>query len=138
MSTQQVRKIARVRNLFAAALVLGCTLGAVSNASAQKITSPKTPDSITPAGNHAFLVGHPVGTQGYPCQPTNDGGAAWTPNARPEATLFVDVDGKLVQNITHFTSINENPKDLVPKPVPPGGNATWQSSLDTSKVWAQK
>jgi hypothetical protein len=136
---QQARKIARVRRLFAAVLMLGCALGTVTNAAAQKIASPKTPDGITPqSGNTAFLEGHAFGTQGYTCLPTSDGGTAWNTNARPEATLFVDFFGKPVQIITHFASINENPHDFVPKPVPLGGNATWQSSLDTSKVWAAK
>jgi hypothetical protein len=135
---KQPRKIARVR-LFAAVLVLGCALGTVTNAAAQKIASPKTPEAITPAaGNTAFLVGHAFGTQGYTCLPTSDGGTAWNANARPEATLFTDFFGQPVQIITHFTSIDENPNDLAPKPVPLGGNATWQSSFDTSKVWAQK
>jgi hypothetical protein len=135
---QQIRKIARVRRLFTAALVLGCALGTVTNAAAQTIASPKTPDSITPKGNTAFLEGHAVGTQGYTCLPTSDGGTAWNANARPEATLFVDLFGKPVQIITHFTSIDESPNDFAPKPVSLGGNATWQSSFDTSKVWAVK
>jgi uncharacterized protein DUF3455 len=135
---QQAIKTARVRKLFAAALVLGCALGTTLNAVAQTVTPPKTPDSITPVGNTAFLEGHAVGTQGYTCLPTSDGGTAWNANARPEATLFTDVFGKLVQIITHFTSIDENPNDFAPKPVSLGGNATWQSSFDTSKVWAVK
>jgi hypothetical protein len=114
---QQARKIARVRRLFAAALVLGCALGTVTNAAAQKIASPKTPDGITPVGNTAFLEGHAFGTQGYTCLPTSDGGTAWNTNARPEATLFVDFFGKQVQIITHFASIDENPNDFAPKPV---------------------
>jgi len=136
---QQIRKIARARRLFAAALVLGCALGTVTNAAAQKIASPKTPDGITPKeGNTAFLEGHAFGTQGYTCLPTSDGGTAWNTNARPEATLFVDFFGKQVQIITHFASIDENPNDFAPKPVSLSGNATWQSSFDTSKVWAVK
>jgi hypothetical protein len=138
MSNNETRKIVRVRSLFAAALVLGCALGTVTNAAAQKIASPKTPDSITPVGNTAFLEGHAFGTQGYTCLPTSDGGTAWSPNARPEATLFVDVFGKPAQIITHFTSIDASPNDFAPKPVPLSGNATWQSSIDTSKVWAVK
>src|SRR5215813_14424327 len=135
---QQVWKTAPGRLMFAAALVLGCALGTVTNAAAQKITPPATPDSITPKGNTAFLVGHAFGSQGYTCLPTSDGGTAWNTNARPEATLFVDVFGKPFQIITHFASIDENPNDFAPKPVPLGGNATWQSSFDTSKVWAVK
>jgi Protein of unknown function (DUF3455) len=135
---QQAGKITRVRRLFAAALVLGCAFGTVTNAAAQKVTSPKTPDGITPVGNTAFLEGHAVGTQGYTCLPTSDGGTAWSANARPEATLSVDVFGKPVQIITHFASIDESPNDFAPKPVSLSGNATWQSSFDTSKVWAVK
>jgi uncharacterized protein DUF3455 len=135
---QQPGKIKRVRRLVAAALVLGCALGTVTNATAQKVTSPKTPEGITPVGNTAFLEGHAVGTQGYTCLPTSDGGTAWSANARPEATLFVDVFGKPVQIITHFASIDESPNDFAPKPVSLSGNATWQSSVDTSKVWAVK
>ena len=134
---QPARRITRVRRLFAAALVLGCALGAATNAAAQRITPPTTPDGITPkAGNTAFLVGHAYGTQGYTCLPTNDGGTAWNTTARPEATLFVDFFGKPVQIITHFASIDANP---IPDFKPPlSGNATWQSSFDTSKVWAVK
>ena len=43
---------------------------------------------------------------------------------------------KSFQIITHFQSINENPKPGVI--VPLSGNATWQSSLDSSRVWAVK
>jgi hypothetical protein len=136
---QQTRKTARVRSLFATALVLGCALLMVTDAAAQKVTAPTVPDDIkVPAGNTAFLVGHAFGTQGYTCLPTSTGGTAWNPNARPEATLFVKVFGQLVQIITHFASIDEKPNDFAPKPVPLSGNATWQSSFDTSRVWAVK
>src|SRR5262249_8179398 len=37
---------------------------------------------------------------------------------------------------THFLSPNEYPNDAATRPLP-FGNATWQSSFDTSKVWAQ-
>jgi hypothetical protein len=96
-------------------------------------TPPSVPGKIAvPAGNHAYLVGHARGSQGYTCLPTATGGTAWNPTARPEATLFADVFGREFQ-ITHFQSFNENPK---PGIVPPlSGNATWQSSLDGSRVW---
>jgi hypothetical protein len=82
------------------------------------------------------LVGHAFGSQGYTCLPTSDGGAAWNPTARPEATLFTDFFGQQFQIITHFQSINANPKkDVIP---PLSGNATWQSSLDSSRVWMVK
>jgi len=102
-----------------------------------QIQSPTTPALITPPeGNSAFLLGHGVGTQGYVCLPTATG-ASWTVNgARPEATLFTSVLGEAVQIITHFFSPNTKPNDFAPKPLPVG-NATWQSSFDSSKVWAQ-
>jgi len=103
------------------------------------IPSPTTPEAITPpAGNSAFLLGHGIGTQGYVCLPTNAGGASWTVNgARPEATLFTHIFGEAVQIITHFLSPVVNPNDIGPKP-PRFGDVTWQSSFDSSRVWAQK
>jgi hypothetical protein len=101
-----------------------------------QVTPPSVPGKIAvPAGNHAYLVGHASGSQGYTCLPTAAGGAAWNPTARPEATLFADFFGREFQ-ITHFQSFNENPKPgIVP---PPSGNATWQSSVDGSRVWMVK
>ena len=133
---QQTKKNARVRSLFAAALVLACAFGTVTLAAAQ-VTPPPTPTDIAvPAGNSAYLVGHAFGSQGYTCLPTSTGAAAWNPTARPEATLFAEFFGHLVQIITHFQSINENPKPGVTPPL--SGNATWQSSLDSSRVWMVK
>jgi len=132
--TSNFSKMASFRSLFAAAL----TVASLTAASAQTVTPPPTPTDITPqAGNTAFLVGHAIGSQGYTCLPTTTGGTSWTVNPpRPEATLFTDLFGQPVEIITHFASINENPKPGVT--VPLGGNATWQSSLDTSKVWASQ
>jgi hypothetical protein len=137
--SQQARKSAQVRKLFETALVLGFTLCAVTGAPAQKISNPITPIDITPpSGNTAFLVGHAVGTQGYMCLPTSAGGTSWTVNpARPEATLFASFGPQWMQVITHFTSIDANPNKNAPDPVPLSGNVTWQSSFDTSKVWAK-
>jgi hypothetical protein len=53
-----------------------------------------------------------------------------------EATLFTDLFGQQFQIITHFQSINANPKPDMQVPV--SGNATWQSSLDSSRVWMVK
>jgi Protein of unknown function (DUF3455) len=136
---QQPKTTARVGSLFAAALVLGFAFGTVTQAQAQHITSPTTPTLITPpAGNAAFLVGHAEGTQGYICLPTSPGAASasWTKAARPEATLFQEFFGQKFQIITHFLSPDTNPNQAAPNPLP-FGNATWQSSLDSSKVWAQ-
>ena len=127
----------RVRKLFTAALVLGCALSTAARASAQNITAPSTPAIITPpTGNSVFLLGRAAGTQGYVCLPQGPG-ASWTVNnARPEATLFQTFFGFDAQIITHFLSPNTNPNKNAPNPLP-FGNATWQSSFDTSKVWAQ-
>ena len=133
---QKNNRTARVQSLFMAALVLVCAFGTITNAAAQRVTPPTTPTDIAaPEGNSAFLVGHAIGTQGYTCLPTSTGTTSWTINApRPEATLFTTFFGQSIQIITHFTSINANPKPDVT--VPLSGNATWQSSFDTSKVWA--
>ena len=135
---QQTKETARVRGLYVAALALACAFGTVTNAAAQKIASPTTPALITPpAGNSAFLLGHAlVGTQGYVCLPKGSG-ASWTVKpARPEATLFTTVFGQNFQIITHFLSPDTNPNEAAPNPLP-FGSATWQSSFDSSKVWAQ-
>ena len=128
-----VGKIAPIQGLLAATLAFGT----MTVASAQTVTPPPTPTTITPeAGNSAFLVGHAFGSQGYTCLPGADGTPSWTVNPpRPEATLFTDVFGQPVQIITHFLSINEGPLPGVT--VPQSGNATWQSSFDTSRVWAK-
>src|SRR6266550_4725680 len=113
--SQQTKKTVRVRSLFVAALVLAFAFGTVTRAAAQ-VTPPPVPDTIAvPAGNSPYLVGHAFGSQGYTCLPTSDGGAAWNPTARPEATLFTDFFGQQFQIITHFQSINSNPKkDVIP------------------------
>jgi hypothetical protein len=134
--SQQTKTTARVRSLFVIALVLACAFGTVTMAAAQ-VTPPPVPAKIAvPEGNSAYLVGHARGSQGYTCLPTSTGGTAWNPTARPEATLFADLFGHEFQIITHFQSINEDPNAV--QPVPQSGNATWQSSLDSSRVWMVK
>jgi hypothetical protein len=133
---QLASNIARGRSLFVAGLVFASAFGTMTVASAQTVTPPITPTQITaPAGNTAFLVGHAFGSQGYTCLPTTTGGTSWTINPpRPEATLFTDIFGQPLEIITHFASINENPKEGIVPPL--SGNATWQSSFDSSRVWA--
>jgi hypothetical protein len=114
--------------------------GAASLAHGQNLTAPATPASITPPGGHSlFLIAPAVGTQGYICLPTSPGAAtaSWTVKpSRPQATLFQRVLGYDIQIATHFLSPDANPNDAAPSPLP-FGSATWQSSLDTSRVWAQ-
>jgi len=137
-----------VRKVIGALTVLACcgTFYAQANVHGRKaelnlassIASPATPETITPpSGNSAFLIGHALGTQGYVCLPAASGGVSWTANGRPEATLFTKVFGEAVQIITHFLSPVENPNGIGPNP-PRFGDATWQSSFDSSRVWAQK
>ena len=103
-----------------------------------ELRTPTTPTIITPpAGNSAFLLGRGIGTQGYVCLPTPTGNSWTVNNARPEATLFTKIFGEPVQIITHFLSPNTNPNEFAPNP-PRFGDVTWQSSFDSSKVWAQK
>jgi hypothetical protein len=136
---QALKSTAAVQKLVAAALVLGCLFSTAAQAAEQQLASPATPTIITPpVGNSAFLVGHARGTQGYVCLPTSPGAstASWTINpARPEATLFQSFFGNDFQVVTHFLSPNTNPNIVAPRPIP-FGNATWQSSFDSSKVWA--
>jgi Protein of unknown function (DUF3455) len=102
------------------------------------LPNPTTPAAITPpAANSSFLAGHAMGTQGYTCLPTGSG-ASWTVNgARPEATLFTNLFGEANQIITHFLSPDTNPNEFAPSPLP-FGSPTWQSSLDSSRVWGQQ
>lgn len=137
----QTGNATRVQRVFVAALALGCAFATVApHAQAHDFESPTTPSIITPPdGNSVFLVGHAVGTQGYICLPTSTDAstASWTvKGARPEATLFQRFFGKDVQIITHFLSPDTSPNEAAPDPLP-FGSATWQSSLDSSKVWAQ-
>ena len=134
---QRMNGVTLVRNMFAAALVFACASTFAMHASAQTVTPPPTPTQITPpAGNTAFLVGHAFGSQGYTCLPDkNTGAPSWTVNnARPETTLFTNLFGQPLEIITHFASINEKPKQGIVPPL--SGNATWQSSFDSSRVWA--
>ena len=118
-------------------LAITCALGMATTAAAQNISSPSTDSSITPpAGNSAFLLGRAVGTQGYVCLPRGTG-ASWTVNgARPEATLFASFFGLRRADHHALPQPQYEPQRGRPKPVA-FGNATWQSSFDSSKVWAQ-
>ena len=138
-SSRQISVLtAKVHWLLVAIAVLVPAVAIFADAAAQDVIQVVTPKAITPPpGNVAFLFGHASGTQGYTCLPTGDGTNAWNVNpARPEATLFMEVLGQPEQILTHFISPNRNPNQNAPKELPPGGNATWQSSSDSSRVWA--
>lgn len=133
--------ISGARSAMVAVLALGSLFSSSTQAAAQRVTPPVTSDTIAvEAGNSPFFEGHALGTQGYICLPTSPGAstAAWNANnGRPEATLFDTFFGQSVQVITHFLSPDTNPNGNAPNPLP-FGSATWQSSFDSSKVWAQK
>lgn len=139
----QFKKTTQVHRMLVATVALAGAFGTMAHAQLQlpgtSVTPPPTPTLITPpAGNAAFLLGHALGTQGYVCLPTEAGAstASWTVNsARPEATLFQTFFDQDVQIVTHFLSPDTNPNDAAPIPLP-FGSATWQSSFDSSKVWA--
>jgi hypothetical protein len=56
--------------------------------------------------------------------------------SRPEATLFTSLFGQDFQIMTHFLSPTTNPNQHAPNPLP-AGSPTWQSSFDSSVVWAK-
>lgn len=100
---------------------------------AQPTAAPAVPAGLeVPAGNVPFLKGAAVGTQNYVCLPSGNG-LAWKFQG-PQATLFVAfrwMNGEVRQQIsTHFLSPNPVEADVA--------RATWQSSLDSSSVWAKK
>lgn len=106
----------------------------MQTASGQSVVPAPTPANIqVPAGNTAYMKGYAVGTQNYVCLPA-DTGLAWKFQA-PQATVFLTYrlfNLEVRQQImTHFLSPNPT-EDGKP------ARATWQSSLDTSSVWAKK
>jgi hypothetical protein len=97
---QQTKEPWRLRRLFIAALVLGCTFGTVTHAALKKIPSPRTPPIITPpAGNSAFLVGHAIGVQIYVCKAKADDPSEfeWSFKA-PEADLTNEQGEKIAKH----------------------------------------
>ena len=100
------------------------------------VTVPPVPMDIkVPDGHVAFLKGQAVGTQNYICLPTvapAPPGVAWKLFG-PQATLFLKFklfNVEVVQQImTHYLSAN--PDEVATN------RATWQSSVDTSAVWAK-
>ncbi|MFN0103309.1 MAG: DUF3455 domain-containing protein [Bryobacteraceae bacterium] len=101
---------------------------------AQTIAVPPVPTDIqVPPGNTPYLKGSAEGTQNYICLPTTSG-LAWKFQG-PQATLFLTfkwMQGEIRQQVTtHFLSPN-------PGEAGAPARATWQSSLDTSAVWAKK
>ena len=125
-----IRFRSRIATCFIFATVSLAGIGQA--AFAQAVKAPPVPAGLqAPEGTIAFLEGHATGTQDYICLPSG-AGFAWT-FFGPQATLFTDF--KVFQKdirqqiITHFLSPNPDENNL--------GRATWQSSIDTSAVWAK-
>jgi hypothetical protein len=119
------------RLITATVIVISIQSSAVIGQSlSEKASTP--PEIQVPAGNKVFLKAQALGSQNYMCQ-SAETGFFWK-FIGPQATLFVNLQwptGQMLQQIaTHFLSPNpfENPN--VPRP-------TWQSSADTSTVWAK-
>jgi hypothetical protein len=118
-------------------------LGAAPLAHAGKIVVPPLPSSgleVLPP-NHPFLLGKADGTQNYVCLPAGVDASgkpafAWK-LFTPEATLFSDDADDPRQIVTHFFS--PNPDEINADPLTDFHpiRATWQSSKDTSAVWAR-
>ena len=124
-----------VQNLVAPLRAIGicAALAALSMSAVQ--AQPYDPPFTTavpaalevPAGNQPYLKAAAVGTQNYLCMPTG-----WS-FVGPQATLFIDAplgQARLRQQVaTHFLSPNPDANGTP--------RATWQSSFDTSAVWAR-
>lgn len=106
------------------------------SAAGNPFAPPPVPVKLeVPAGNTLFLKGEAKGTQNYVCLPSAESktGLAFK-LFTPQATLFLPLNFTgnefTHQIITHFFSPNPDPSDN-------GAiRATWQSSFDTSAVWA--
>jgi Protein of unknown function (DUF3455) len=135
LSSQTTRRILPIA--CATALAVAFTVSLPQPAHAGQVTAPDVPTNIAvPEGNHAFLVGHAVGTQNYVCVPSaaSTSGVAYA-LFTPEATLFSD---DLKQVTTHFFSPNPSEANTNPAVVADGTiRATWQHSRDTSSVWGK-
>jgi len=127
-----------IRAPFGTALVAACAVSLSAHA-AGNVTPPSVPPELqVDQGNHAFLVGHALGTQNYVCVPSaaSATGVAYV-LFTPQATLYND-DGREI--ITHFFSPNPDPRDPNKNAavVADGAiRATWVSSRDGSSVWAR-
>jgi len=136
--------------VVAAALAMALTAPLAPSVHAGQITiPPNLPASLrVDPPNHAFLLGKANGTQNYICATRVDAAGnpvldtagnptfAWK-LFTPEATLFTSDPADPKQLITHFFS--PNPDEFNTDPLTNGHpiRATWQSSQDTSAVWAR-
>jgi len=106
-------------------VALACT--AAMAQSADFNNTPVPPEIKVPDGHVAFMKTTATGTQNYICLPSG-----WTFLA-PQAALFLNYRWFNIevrqQAATHFLSVNPKEVDMA--------RPTWQSSLDTSAIWAK-
>jgi hypothetical protein len=142
------RRMLPIACATALAAALAVSLPHPAHAAAKIIVPDNLPPSLAvDAPNHPFLLGKAKGTQNYTCTIHVDAAgnpildAAGNPTFAwrlftPEATLFSDDPTDPKQIITHFFSPNPDQSNTDPftgfHPI----RATWQSSQDTSSVWA--
>src|SRR5262245_56838842 len=119
-----------MRKIFATSAIalLAAFTTARPAAADDPVNPPEVPGNLQVSSEFkAFLIGDAYGTQNYVCLPsaTAPAGFAWTLYG-PDATLFSSDDQQIV---THFLS---------PNPAETGtpARAAWQSSRDSSRVWA--
>jgi len=114
-------------SLFAS-FVVAAGLALQSIAASAQDKGPDVPANlVAPAGHVVFLETQASGTQNYICMPA-PAGVAWK-FLGPQATVFVSAPKFHQQIATHFLSAN---------PMEQGTpRATWQSSSDSSAVWAR-
>jgi hypothetical protein len=132
----------RIMTTVLAAAVAAAFMVHVPRAQAEPITVPPLPDSLQlPAGNAPFLLGKGTGTQNYVCLPSGVDAAGNTVFAwklfTPVATLFSREGGESKQLVTHFFSPNPDEVNADPLTGQHPIRATWQSSKDSSAVWAR-
>jgi hypothetical protein len=126
--TITTRNLQRLMTASTIVMALQCSALVAQTGLGDLVKVPPVPSNLQPPPGHKpFLKGFAVGTQNYICMPSG-----WT-FLGPQATLFVTfkwINGEVRQQIaTHFLS---------PNPAEDGAaRATWQSSLDTSAVWAR-
>lgn len=107
------------------------TIGGVAAATphaAESIVAPAVPAGLDVSAPYKpYLRAHAFGTQNYICAPAATvSGFDWL-FIGPQATLF---DADLQQSLMHFQSGNASQGDAI--------QATWQSSRDSSAVWATR
>jgi hypothetical protein len=130
-----------VATMFAAAIAATFTMH-LPPAHAARIAVPPLPASLhLPPGNKPFLLGKASGTQNYVCLPAGIDTAgnpvyAWK-LFTPEATLFSGEEGDSKQLATHFFSPNPDELNADPLTSQHPVRPAWQSSKDTSVVWAK-